>query len=182
MNQQFQKAFSKKPPLSLNQLATQVLQNGMDNGKIGSHSVPPSLHSKYQPMPEITISVPGIKKLLCNLNPSKASGPDSIIPIVLKSLSNEIVLFLLVLFQKSLDSGQVPHDLTEACVTPIFKKGDKSDPINYRPISLTCILCKLMEHFVASNLSRQFKQNDILYDLKHGFRERRSFETQHSAC
>ena len=122
-NQQFQKAFSKKAPLSLNQLATQVLQNGMDNDKIGSHSVPPSLHSKYQPMPEITISVPGIIKLLCNLNPSKASGPDSIKPIVLKNLSNEIALFLSVLFQKSLDSGQVPHDWTKACFTPIFKKG-----------------------------------------------------------
>ena len=64
--------------------ATQVLQNGTDNGKIGSHLVPPSQHSKYQPMPEITISVHGIIKLLCNLNPSKESGPDSIKPIVLK--------------------------------------------------------------------------------------------------
>ena len=109
--------------------------------------------------------MPGIIKLLCNLNPSKALGPDSIKPIVLKNLSNEIALFLSVLFQKSLHSGQVPHDWTKACVTPIFKKGDKSNPINYRPISLTCILCKVMEHIVASNLSRHFEQNDILYDL-----------------
>ena len=54
----------------------------------------------------------------------------------------------------------------------------KSDPINYRPISLTCILCKVMEHIVASKLSRHFEQSDILYDLQHGFRERRSCETQ----
>ena len=94
------KRLSWKSPLSLNQLAIQVLQNGMDNGKIGSHSVPPSLYSKYQPMPEITNYVPGIIKLLCNLNPSKASGQDSIKPIVLKNLSNEITLFLSVLFQK----------------------------------------------------------------------------------
>ena len=114
----------------------------------------------------------------CNLNPSKASGPDSIKPIVLKNLSNKIALFLSVLYKKSLDSGQVLHDWTKTCVTPIFKKGDKSDPINYRPISLTCILCKVMEHIVASNLSRHFEQNDILYDLQHGFRERRSCETQ----
>ena len=78
-----------KMTLSLNQLATQVLQNGMDNGKIGSHSVPHSLNIKYQPMPEITMSVSGIIKLFCNLNPSKASGPDSIEPIA---------LFLSVLF------------------------------------------------------------------------------------
>ena len=122
--------------------------------------------------------MPGIIKLLCNLNPSKASGPDSIKHIVLKNLSNEIALFLSVLFQKSLDSGQVPNDWTKACVTPIFEKRDRSDPINYRPISLTCILCKVMAHIVASNLSRHFEQNDILYDLQHGFRERRSCETQ----
>ena len=95
---------------------------------------------------------------LC-LNPSKASGPDFIKPIILKNLSNEIALFLTVLFQKSLDSGQVPHDWTKACITPIFKKGDKSDPINYRPISLTCILGKVIEHIIASNLSRHFEQN-----------------------
>ena len=81
-NQQFQKAFKKKALMPLFQLATQAFQNGLDNGKIGSHSIPSSLHSKYQPMPEITISVTGIIKLLCSLNPSKASGPDSIKPIV----------------------------------------------------------------------------------------------------
>ena len=125
-------------------------------------------------MPEIAISVSGITKLLCNLNPRKASGPDSIKPIVLKNLSNEIALFRSVFFQKSLDSGQVPHDWTKACDNPIFKKGDKSDPINYRHISLTCIICKVIERIVASNLSRHFEQNDILYDLQHGFRKRRS--------
>ena len=50
--------------------------------------------------------------------------------------------------------------------------------INYRPISLTCILCKVLEQIVASSLSRYFDQNDIQYDLQHGFRERRSCETQ----
>ena len=45
-------------------------------------------------------------------------------------------------------------------------------------MSVTCILCKVMEHIVASNLSRHFEQNDILYDLQHGFRERRSCGTQ----
>ena len=54
----------------------------------------------------------------------------------------------------------------------------KCDPINYRPISLTCTLYEVMEHIVASNPSRHFEQNDILYDLQHGFRGRRSCETQ----
>ena len=56
-------------------------------------------------------------------------------------------------------------------------KGNKSDP-DYRPISLTCILCKTMEHTVASNLTKHFNQNNIRYGIQHGFRERRSCETR----
>ena len=63
-------------------------------------------------------------------------------------------------------------------MSPLFKKGDKSDPANYRPISLTCTLCKVMEHIVASNLNRHLNANNILYELQDGFREKRSCETQ----
>ena len=61
---------------------------------------------------------------------------------------------------------------------PFSKKGDKADPSNYRPISLTYVLCKVLEHIVASNLSKQFTELNILYELQHGFRETRSCETQ----
>ena len=63
-------------------------------------------------------------------------------------------------------------------MSPIFKKSDKTDPTNYRPISLTCVLCKLLEHIAASNIPKHFTDQNILYDLQHGFRERRSYETQ----
>ena len=60
----------------------------------------------------------------------------------------------------------------------IFKKVDRSDPGNYKPISLTCVLCKYLEHIVASSVSKHFTNSNILYDLQHGFREKRSCETQ----
>ena len=60
---------------------------------------------------------------------------------------------------------------------PLLKKGDKSSAANYRPISLACILCKVMEHIVASNLAKHLDTNGLMYDLQHGFRERRSCET-----
>ena len=63
-------------------------------------------------------------------------------------------------------------------MSPIFKKGDKADPSNYRPISLTCVLFKVLEHIVVSSLSKHFTELNILYELQHGFRERRSYETQ----
>ena len=99
-------------------------------------------------------------------------------PIVLKQLSQEISPAVALIFQTSLDSDTVPTEWKTAKVCPLFKKGDKTDPANYRTISLTCIVCKSMEHIVASTHTKHFNQNDILYDLQHGFRERRSCETQ----
>ena len=61
---------------------------------------------------------------------------------------------------------------------PVFKKGDKSSAANYRPISLTCILCKVLEHILASNIVKHLDAQGIMYDLQHGFREKRSCETQ----
>ena len=58
------------------------------------------------------------------------------------------------------------------------KKGKKSDPSNYRPISLTCVLCKILEHIVASSLAKQLTELDIFYEMQHRFREKRSCETQ----
>ena len=61
---------------------------------------------------------------------------------------------------------------------PVFKKGDKSLVSNYRPISLTCILCKVLEHILASNIVKHLDGQGLMYDLQHGFREKRSCETQ----
>ena len=72
----------------------------------------------------------------------------------------------------------MPLIWNSANVSPIFKKGEKSAAANYRPISLTCILCKVMEHIVASNVVKHLDSNGLMYDLQHGFRERRSCETQ----
>ena len=59
-----------------------------------------------------------------------------------------------------------------------IKKGDKHNPINYRPVSLTCILSKLCEHIISSNIMKHLESNSILYNLQYGFRSSRSFETQ----
>ena len=72
----------------------------------------------------------------------------------------------------------MPLIWNSANVSPIFKKGEKSAAANYRPISLTCILCTVMEHIIASNVVKHLDSNGLLYDLQHGFRERRSCETQ----
>ena len=129
-------------------------------------------------MHDLNISVNGIIKLLQGLNPSKAPGTDRINPQLLQKLSLEIAPILQAIFFRSLVESSLPSDWLKANVSPIFKKGDKSCPANYRPISLTCIICKLMEHIIASNLVKHLDRNQILYDLQHCFRAKRSCETQ----
>ena len=139
---------------------------------------PEDLRNATPLMPDIKISEAGILNLLKNLIPKKAAGPDRIKPVILQELRVDLAPIIKVLFERSLESGAVPLIWNSANVSPIFKKGDKSTAANYRPISLTCILCKVMEHIIASNLVRHLDSNGLKYDLQHGFRERRSCETQ----
>ena len=97
---------------------------------------------------------------------------------MLRELAEEIAPIIQILFERSLQTGKLPADWCHALVTPIFKKGDKSSDANYRPISLTCILCKVLEYIMASQVVEHMNSHDLLYDLQHGFREKRSCETQ----
>ena len=126
----------------------------------------------------IKVSSRGILKLLSNLNPNKAIGPDNVPGKFLKLCAYEIADIYQVLFQASLDQGVVPPDWKEANIVPLFKKGDKSLPENYRPISLTSLSCKLLEHVVHSNIMTHFDKFEVLDDAQHGFRKRRSCVSQ----
>ena len=74
--------------------------------------------------------------------------------------------------------GEVPTDWRQANVIPIFQKGEKYLASNYRPVSLTCICCKLLEHIIVSNILKHLDLHNILVDCQHGFRAKRSCETQ----
>ncbi len=129
-------------------------------------------------MPDFTIQEGGVVYLLNQLDPNKASGPDQIPSRYLILFSEEIAPILTIIFQQSLETGQTPTEWKEAHVAPIFKKGDRSDPVNYRPVSLTSICCKTLEHIIVSNIMDHLDARSILVDNQHGFRSRRSCETQ----
>ena len=125
--------------------------------------------SRWQQDPEcpeiaaIKIIVDGVTKLLTNLNQHKAMGPDGLHPKVLKQLAPSIAPSLQLIFQKSLNTGEVPADWKEANVSPIFKKGERYHPANYRPVSLTCICSKILEHIVTKHLVSHLERHSILY-------------------
>ena len=156
-NRQFESVFTEETPLT------------------GTHTSKPQL---YPSCPDITITCPGVVKLLSNLKAHKAPGPDGLSPRVLKEMATTIGPILTVIYQRSYDTGVVPEDWRSANVVPVYKKGNRTKPSNYRPISLTCIVCKVMEHIITSNIMAHAERHQILYDLQHGFRSKLSCETQ----
>ena len=108
----------------------------------------------------------------------KASGPDNISGRILKDLQNFTAPILTIIFRKSLQTGCIPSDWKHANVAPAYKKGEKYNAVNYRPISLTCISCKIMEHVITKHILNHLEINSLIYDLQHGFRHSRSCETQ----
>ena len=113
-----------------------------------------------------------------NINDKKATGPDDIPGKLLKICALELHEIFVILFQQSLDLGTVPDDWKTAHIFPLFKKGDRTSPENHRPISLTCIPCKLLEHIVFSTTSDFLDRQNFFTSFQHGFRQKRSCESQ----
>ena len=129
-------------------------------------------------MPKFEITVQGLTKLLEGLNGGKAPGPDELPNLILKNAANEISPFLKIIFDQSLQTGKLPDDWVEANVAPVFKKGDRHSLANYRPISLTCVCAKLLEHIICKQIMSHFSENKILTPVQHGFRSKHSCESQ----
>ena len=138
----------------------------------------PPLHDLYRSIENISITEQGVLKLLQGMNVNKASGPDNIPNKILKTCAVEIAPFLTHIFQLSLTSGILPSDWKIANVTPIYNKGDKYTASNYRPVSLTSVCCKLLEHIVCRHILQHLEKYKILSDLQHGFRSGHSCESQ----
>ena len=109
--------------------------------------------------PIFTISVEGVQNLLESLDMAKAPGPDRILTRILKLCAAEVASILTVIFVQSLSSGQIPKDWLTANITPVFKKRDQGDPSNYRPISLTSVCCKILEHIIRRYVMEYLNAN-----------------------
>ena len=126
--------------------------------------IPSKGTSTFTAMDEITVDPKGVSKLLNNLNIHKAPGPDGLSARVLKECSSEIAPVLAYIYNESLAQGAVPDDWRQTNVAPVFKKGEKFDIANYRPVSLTCICCKTLEHIIVSNINKHLALESILAD------------------
>lgn len=152
--------------------------SGVFTRENSAQPLPDKGHSPYLPVQDLTINVNGVTKQLETLNINKASGPDEIPARILRNYAPQCSPILSNIMQQSYDTGELPQDWLRARIVAIHKNGTKSDPGNYRPVSITCICSKIMEHIILSRIAKHLAANKILIDNQHGFREKLSCETQ----
>lgn len=136
------------------------------------------LHHAGPHLTDVSISRLAVEQKLQTLKAAGSPGPDDIHPRMLKELSSSISLPLAMLYQKSLDCGELPDIWKQARVVPIHKKGSKQEPGNYRPISLTSVVCKVLESIIRDALMDHLNGHGLLADQQHGFRPKRSCNSQ----
>ena len=111
-----------------------------------------------------------IVKQLKNLNPNKSAGPDGVNGRIFKELAIEIAPILKLLFDRSINEGQLPYQWKEAHVIALFKKGSKRSANNYRPVSLTSICCKIIEKLIRDAIVDSLEKQGLFHKDQHGFR------------
>ncbi|KAG6439029.1 hypothetical protein O3G_MSEX000423 [Manduca sexta] len=117
-----------------------------------------------------------IKSLIVSLKPSSAPGLDGMSNRLLYSIQNHIIMPLTFICNLSLSQGIFPSAWKMAAVTPIHKSGDKSEPSNYRPISLLGPFSKILEKLMHKRLIKFLDEHNILSERQFGFRVNKSTE------
>lgn len=124
--------------------------------------------------PTFVVTEEMFKKKLSKIKKNGAPGPDKVTGRVLIELEDVVALPLCLIFNKSLSSGEVPEDWRIANVTSVFKKGNRSLAENYRPISLTSVVCKLLESLICEVIIEHLSEHQVLRSSQHGFVSHRS--------
>ena len=123
-----------------------------------------------------------IVKVVSKLKGTSSPGPDGITSLFLKNTLANIANPLCKIFNKSLSDGTLPQDWKIAYIIPLFKKGDPQLPSQYRPVSLTSIICKVLERIIRSQLLDFMSRNNIIPQCQHGFLPKRSTVTNLLEC
>jgi ribonucleases P/MRP protein subunit RPP40 len=140
-------------------------------------NIPSKLKETNASLNTVNITAGKIVNKIKNLRADSAAGPDGIHPRLLKEACFELALPLTIIFRRSLEENVVPTDSKSAVVTPIFKKGIRTDPGNYRPVSLTSVPCKLLEAIIEEEICKHLDENGLIGASQHGFMKGRSCAT-----
>ena len=131
---------------------------------------------------DIIFSYDNVFKAIMDLKAKPSKGPDGLPSFFIKQLAESISFPLMLIFSQSFESGKVPDIWKTAIVTPVFKKGLASDVNNYRPISLTCTCCKIMESVIKRQVLNYLLHHNLISKHQHGFLSNHSTCTQLIEC
>ena len=118
-----------------------------------------------------------VLKAIRNLKVNKSPGIDGIHPKALKELDEVISYPITMIYKKSLEESELPRQWKDAEITPIYKKEQRNLPKNYRPVSLTSIICKIMEKLVVEDMINHIRSNQLNSKAQHGFTPNKSTTT-----
>ena len=109
-----------------------------------------------------------------NMKENKSPGVDGISPKILKETVEQISMPLAHVFNMSFQVGIVPLEWKEANIIPLFKKGSRNKSVNYRPVSLTSVICKLLEAIIRDHMMDFLIKHKLINPSQHGFLKARS--------
>ena len=118
----------------------------------------------------LDIDVSIVENILKSLDPNSSPGDDGIHPRMLNSLSSQLSIPLSIIFLNSVQSGVLPQEWLSSAVVPIYKKSNRYDPLNYRPVSLTSVPCKVLEKIVVNHIFEYLNENGLISRYQYGFR------------
>ena len=134
----------------------------------------PIVYRGNNPLRKIEITVDKVKMKLKKLNSNKSAGPDGFYPRVIKETEEETAPHFCNIFRTSLEQRKAVRDWKLQNISPLFKKGSKDDPGNYKPISLTSVPGKMLESIIADDMMSHLEHNKLILDSQQGFRSGRS--------
>ncbi len=143
--------------------------------KADDHRLEPMVEARQlvNQVAALTFTPEASRSVLEGVKPHKSAGPDGVQPSLVKILADMLVEPITVLFNQTLVDG-IPADWKESEVIPLYKKGDTMDVGNYRPVSLTSVICIAQERLVRQAMYQHMVANSILSDAQHGFVHQRS--------
>nr|VZI23944.1 unnamed protein product [Spirometra erinaceieuropaei] len=157
--------------VALRETHISYLDNWIREPEFRSRSANNAVETADRVLDSILFPTAVAQKELKNLKEAKSSGADNIPAKFLKELANELSKPLAHIFRSSFELGRSPLEWKTANIFPIYKGGTRTNANNYRPVSLTCICCKIMEAIVKKATMEFLEQAHLISDLQHGFRQ-----------
>ena len=127
---------------------------------------------------DLSFTKEDIVKSISEIKANSAPGPDGFSALLLRECATQLSDPLFIIFRNSIDSGEVPNELKDSFITPIHKGGLKSEPKNYRPVSLLSHILKTLEKIIRRKIVKFLEDNNCMNPCQHGFCKYRSCLSQ----